>query len=194
MSGSGEVYVQMFDAALASWYGENPAMCIFGEKCGKALAMEHNGDLYSCDHFVEPKYLLGNIMENNMVDLISSEKQMNFGNDKLDTLPKYCLECKVRFACHGECPKNRFIETPDGEPGLNYLCEGYKAFFMHVDMPMKFMAQKLRMNQAPSAIVQFYREEDKRIRELFAGAERNDLCPCGSGKKFKHCHGKSFAE
>lgn len=190
----GEVYVQMFDAALASWYGENPAMCIFGEKCGKALAMEHNGDLYSCDHFVEPKYLLGNIMENSMVDLISSEKQVKFGNDKLDTLPKYCLECKVRFACHGECPKNRFIETPDGEPGLNYLCEGYKAFFMHIDMPMKFMAQKLRMNQAPSDIVQFYREEDKRMRELFAGAERNDLCPCGSGKKFKHCHGKSFAE
>jgi uncharacterized protein len=190
----GEVYVQMFDAALASWYGENPAMCIFGEKCGKALAMEHNGDLYSCDHFVEPKYLLGNIMESNMVDLISSEKQMKFGNDKLDTLPKYCLECKVRFACHGECPKNRFIETPDAEPGLNYLCEGYKAFFMHIDMPMRFMAQKLSMNQAPSDIVQFYKEEDKRLHELFAGAERNDPCPCGSGKKFKHCHGKSIAE
>jgi uncharacterized protein len=190
----GEVFVQMFDAALASWYGENPAMCIFGEKCGKALAMEHNGDLYSCDHFVEPKYLLGNIMESSMVDLISSERQVKFGNDKLDTLPKYCLECKVRFACHGECPKNRFIETPDGEPGLNYLCEGYKAFFLHIDMPMTFMAQKLSMNQAPSDIVQFYKEEDKRLHELFAKSERNDPCPCGSGKKFKHCHGKSFAE
>jgi uncharacterized protein len=158
----GEVFVQMFDAALASWYGQAPALCIFSEKCGKALAMEHNGDLYCCDHFVEPKYLLGNIMETPMAELVGSEKQVKFGNDKLDKLPKYCLNCEVRFACHGECPKNRFIETPDGEPGLNYLCEGYKAFFTHVDLPMKFMVQKLLMNQAPSDIVKFYAEIDAR--------------------------------
>jgi uncharacterized protein len=156
----GEVYVQMFDAALASWYGQPPALCIFSEKCGKALAMEHNGDIYCCDHFVEPKYLLGNIMETPMTELVASEKQVQFGNDKLDGLPKYCLECPVRFACHGECPKNRFILTPDGEPGLNYLCEGYKAFFTHINLPMKFMVQKLLMNQAPSDIVQFYAEMD----------------------------------
>ena len=187
----GEVYVQMFDAALASWYGTNPAMCIFAEKCGQALAMEHNGDLYSCDHFVEPKYLLGNILENSMADLVSSEKQIKFGSDKLDTLPQYCLNCEVKFACHGECPKNRFIETPDGEPGLNYLCEGYKSFFKHIDVPMKFMAQQLRLDLAPSDIVKFYAEEDKKMNELYAKAERNDPCPCGSGKKFKHCHEKS---
>jgi uncharacterized protein len=159
----GEVYIQMFDAALASWYGAAPSLCIFAEKCGKALAMEHNGDLYCCDHFVEPKYLLGNILENNMSDLVASEQQTTFGNNKLDTLPKYCLNCEVRFACNGECPKNRFIETPDGEPGLNYLCAGYKAFFNHVDMPMRFMTQKLKMNQAPSDIVKYYAEQDSEL-------------------------------
>jgi serine-type anaerobic sulfatase-maturating enzyme len=163
----GEVFVQMFDAALASWYGAPPGLCIFFEKCGKALAMEHNGDLYCCDHFVEPKYKLGNILENNMADLVASDKQVKFGNDKFDTLPKYCLNCEVRFACHGECPKNRFIETPDGEPGLNYLCEGYKSFFNHIDKPMKFMTQKLRMNQAPSDIVKFYAEEDTKMKKAY---------------------------
>ncbi len=186
----GEVFIQMFDAALASWYGHPPTMCIFAEKCGKALAMEHNGDLYSCDHYVEPDYLLGNILEKKMTELVITDKQIVFGNNKLDTLPKYCMECKVRFACHGECPKNRFIETQDGEPGLNYLCEGYKSFFMHIDMPMRFMAQKLKMNQAPSDIVKFYREEEEKMNALYAKAERNDSCPCGSGQKFKNCHGK----
>jgi uncharacterized protein len=188
----GEVYVQMFDAALASWYGHPPAMCIFAEKCGTALTMEHNGDLYSCDHFVEPEYLLGNILENNMAELVTSEKQIKFGNDKLDTLPKYCMNCEVRFACNGECPKNRFIQTPEGEPGLNYLCEGYKSFFKHIDLPMKFMVQKLQINQAPSDIVKFYAEEDEKMKELFSKAERNEPCPCGSGAKFKNCHGKNI--
>ena len=159
----GEVFVQMFDAALASWYGEPTGLCIFSEKCGKALAMEHNGDVYCCDHYVEPKYKLGNILESNMADLVASDKQLKFGNDKLDTLPKYCLSCDVRFACHGECPKNRFIETPDGEPGLNYLCEGYKSFFKHIDLPMKFMAQQLKFNLAPSDIVKLYAEEDEKL-------------------------------
>ena len=158
----GEVFVQMFDAALASWYGEPTGLCIFSEKCGKALAMEHNGDVYCCDHFVEPKYKLGNILETHMADLVASDKQQKFGNDKFDTLPKYCLGCEVRFACHGECPKNRFIETPDGEPGLNYLCEGYKSFFKHIDLPMKFMAQQLKFNLAPSDIVKLYAEEDEK--------------------------------
>lgn len=151
----GDVFVQMFDAALASWYGMDSSLCIFAEKCGRAMALEHNGDLYSCDHYVEPDYLLGNILKNNMVHLVSSPKQQKFGSDKLDTLPEYCRNCEVRFACNGECPKNRFIQTPDGEPGLNYLCEGYRAFFEHVDQPMRFMAQKLRMNQAPSEIRKF---------------------------------------
>lgn len=149
----GKIFVQMFDAALASWYGLPSSMCIFSEKCGASLALEHNGDLYSCDHYVEPTFLIGNILEHPTNHLVASEKQIKFGNAKLDTLPSDCLNCSVRFACHGECPKNRFIKTTNGESGLNYLCEGYKAFFKHIDEPMKYMAQKLRANQAPSDIM-----------------------------------------
>jgi len=140
----GEVFVQHFDAALASWLGIEPAVCIFKETCGGAVALEHNGDLYSCDHFVEPDYLLGNIMDTPMSDLVASPQQVQFGNDKRDTLPQFCLDCDVRFACNGECPKNRFATTPDGDPGLNYLCAGYKIFFRHIDGPMKAMADLLR--------------------------------------------------
>ena len=150
------VFVQMFDAALASWVGAPPTMCIFAETCGHALALEHNGDLYSCDHFVEPKYLLGNIQHESMGHLVGSERKVKFGKDKRDTLPRYCRECEVRFACQGECPKNRFIMTPDGEPGLNYLCSGYKAFFRHIDVPMKIMAELLRRGRAPAEIMAWY--------------------------------------
>jgi len=143
----GTVFVQMFDAALASWVGAPPSMCIFSETCGSALALEHNGDLYSCDHFVEPKYLLGNIQQVHMLTLVASDQQRQFGLAKRDTLPRYCRECSVRFACHGECPKNRFIDTPDGEAGLNYLCAGYKAFFTHIDVPMRTMANLLRQGR-----------------------------------------------
>ena len=124
-----------------------PSMCVFSETCGTALALEHNGDVYSCDHFVEPKYLLGNIQKVHMLKLVTSEQQRQFGLAKRDTLPRYCRECSVRFACHGECPKNRFIATPDGEPGLNYLCAGYKAFFTHIDRPMRMMADLLRQGR-----------------------------------------------
>ena len=143
----GKVYVQMFDAALASWVGAPPSMCIFTETCGSALALEHNGDLYSCDHFVEPAYKLGNIQQVHMLELVTSEQQRKFGLAKRDTLPKYCRDCSVRFACHGECPKNRFLTTPDGEPGLNYLCAGYMAFFKHIDRPMRLMANLLRQGR-----------------------------------------------
>jgi uncharacterized protein len=140
----GQMFVQMFDAALASWVGIPPAMCVFNETCGSAVALEHNGDLYSCDHFVEPGYRLGNIEQVHMLELVRSEQQRRFGLAKRDTLPAYCRQCRVRFACHGECPKNRFIETPSGEPGLNYLCAGYLAFFTHIDRPMRMMADLLR--------------------------------------------------
>jgi uncharacterized protein len=139
----GAVFVQMFDAALASWVGAPPSLCIFGETCGNALALEHTGDLYSCDHFVEPRFLLGNIADKHMLEMVASPQQLAFGEAKRDTLPAYCRACPVRFACHGECPRNRFIETPDGEPGLNYLCAGYKAFFTHIDRPMRLMADRL---------------------------------------------------
>jgi uncharacterized protein len=143
----GTVYVQMFDAALASWVGVPASMCIFSETCGSALALEHNGDMYSCDHYVEPKHRLGNIQETHMLQLVTSKQQLDFGRAKRDTLPKYCRECAVKFACHGECPRNRFISTPDGEPGLNYLCAGYKAFFTHIDRPMTMMANLLRQGR-----------------------------------------------
>jgi uncharacterized protein len=172
----------MFDVALANWHGEPPSLCIHSETCGSALALEHTGDLYSCDHFVEPKHKLGNIRELHMLDLLSSPQQVQFGLDKRDTLPQYCLDCDVRFACHGGCPKDRFIETPDGEPGLNYLCAGYKEFFHHVDRPMRMMSHLLTRNRAPADLMQFYATTD-------ANRGRNEPCPCGSGRKWKHCHG-----
>jgi uncharacterized protein len=150
----GKVYVQHFDSALANWCGVPGAVCIFSETCGEALALEHNGDLYSCDHFVEPKYKLGNVRETHLIELLASPQQIRFGQDKKDTLPRYCRECEVRFACHGECPKNRFIRTPDGEDGLNYLCAGYKAFFNHIDGTMKIMAELLRRGRFADEITQ----------------------------------------
>ncbi|MCU0310834.1 MAG: anaerobic sulfatase maturase [Acidimicrobiales bacterium] len=173
----GTVFVQMFDAALAAWLDLPSSMCIFRETCGDALALEHNGDLYSCDHFVEPEHLLGNITTTTMVELVSSPKQRAFGRAKADTLPAYCRECEVRFACHGECPKNRFTRTPDGEDGLNYLCAGYRHFFNHVDGPMRIMADLLREGRHADEIVGILRS-----------AGRNDPCPCGSGRKAKLCH------
>jgi uncharacterized protein len=180
----GEVYVQMFDVALANWVGEPPGLCIHSETCGLALALEHTGDLYSCDHFVEPRYRLGNIRETHMLELVASQQQQRFGLDKRDTLPRYCRECEVRFACHGGCPKDRFIETPDGEPGLNYLCAGYKTFFHHIDPAMRYMAEQLRRNLAPADIMRRYASED-------AHRGRNTPCTCGSGRKWKHCHGST---
>jgi uncharacterized protein len=187
-----KVYVQIFDVALGSWYGAPPSLCIFSPTCGNALAIEHNGDLYSCDHFVEPDYLLGNIQETNMIELVASDQQRKFGQDKLDSLPQYCLDCEVRFACHGGCPKNRFIDTPDGEPGLNYLCAGYKSFFNHINRPMRIMTDLLRRNRAPAEIMQFLSQEElARLQKAFAGAKPDDPCPCGSGKKFRICHGRA---
>lgn len=139
---AGEIKISTFDAALANWVGMPPADCSFSASCGDSPALEHNGDLYCCEHFVEPNYFLGNIRETSIAHLLASQRQIAFGRHKL-TLPRYCRECEVLFACHGECPKNRFIESPDGEPGLNYLCSGYKAFFRHVNWPVDIMAKLL---------------------------------------------------
>jgi uncharacterized protein len=164
----GRVFVQHFDSALANWFGAPCSACIFNETCGQALALEHNGDLYSCDHFVDPEYKLGNIRETHMLDMVASPQQVQFGLDKRDTLPQYCRECEVRFACHGGCPKNRFIETPDGESGLNYLCAGYKHFFNHIDFPMKVMRELLRRNRAPAEIMTMEAAEEKEWKAYFA--------------------------
>jgi uncharacterized protein len=187
----GHVFVQLFDATLASWVGAPPALCIFAETCGSALALEHNGDLYACDHFVEPGYLLGNIQEQPMAELVASERQRQFGQAKRDSLPRYCQECEVLFACHGECPKNRFITTPDGEEGLNYLCAGYKAFFLHSARPMRIMAGLLARDRAPAEVTRMLAAEEARLQQAYAHAGRNAPCPCGSGRKFKHCHGRT---
>ena len=138
---------------------------------------------------MEPGYRLGNIGETHLAELVASDAQRRFGQDKLRSLPRYCFECDVRFACHGECPKNRFRTTPDGEPGLNYLCAGWKAFFHHVDRPMRLMASLLRRHRPAEEIMAILAREEAPLREALARAQRNDPCPCGSGRKFKYCHG-----
>jgi uncharacterized protein len=152
--------------------------------------MEHNGDLFACDHFVEPDYRLGNIQEIPLIEMVASAEQRQFGLDKRDKLPRYCRECEVRFVCNGGCPKDRFIQTPDGEAGLNYLCTGYRAFFNHIDRPMRIMANELRAGRAPANIVQILAQEALTLQQRFIGVGRNDPCPCGSGRKFKACHGR----
>jgi uncharacterized protein len=175
----GKVFVQLFDVALGSWMGRDSSLCVFAKTCGNAVALEHNGDLYSCDHFVYPQYHLGNVQNNSLQEMLQSPKQIKFGNDKLDTLPNYCKQCSVRFACNGECPKHRFTKTPDGEDGLNYLCPAYKRFFNHIDPQMKIMANLLRNRRPAADIMQWSASTSP--------PGRNDPCPCGSGKKFKKC-------
>ncbi len=188
----GSVFVQTFEAAARNWAGlEQSGMCVFNETCGLGLALEHNGDLYSCDHFVDPDYLVGNIAESSIGDLVSSRQQYDFGRAKLDALPQYCIDCDVRFACHGECPKNRFILTPDGEPGLNYLCSGFKDFFHHVDRPMRIMVDAMRRGLFAAEVMGVLEAEDRAFERLVREAGRNGLCPCGSGEKVKRCHGRS---
>ena len=186
----GNTFVLNFDGALAGWLGMAGTVCIFGPTCGLGMALEHNGDLYSCDHFVEPDYYLGNILKTSMIDLVGSEKQRRFGQDKKDSLPRYCRECEVLHIWNGECPKNRFLETPDGEPGLNYLCAGYKAFFKHADKPMRVMADLLRRKRPASEVMVVLAREEADLKTKLAKAGRNDPCPCGSGKKVKKCHGR----
>jgi uncharacterized protein len=184
----GTVFVQTFEAAARKWAGmEQSGMCVFNETCGLGLALEHNGDLYSCDHFVDPEFRLGNITEASIDDLVSGRRQYDFGRAKRDSLPRYCRECDVRFACNGECPKNRFTTTPDGEPGLNYLCAGYKQFFHHADRPLRMLVDVLRSGRPAGTVMAMLAAEDERFRR----AGRNDPCPCGSGRKTKQCHGKA---
>ncbi len=182
----GRTFVLNFDGALAGWLGRAGTVCIFGPACGLGMALEHNGDLYSCDHFVEPDFYLGNILETPMIDLVSSEKQQRFGQNKKDTLPRYCRECEFRSICNGECSKNRFIETPGGEPGFNYLCAGYRAFFQHADKSMRIMADLIRQSRPAEEVMSILAEQAKNLN---AKPGRNDPCPCGSGLKFKKCHG-----
>lgn len=172
----GRVYVQMFDTSLANWLGVSGALCVHSETCGTAVALEHNGDVYSCDHFVEPDYLLGNIEQTHLLDLVASPRQLAFGHAKRDRLPAQCLSCDVRFACHGGCPKDRFTRTADGEPGLHYLCASYLEFFRHVDRPMRFMASRLRVGGHADDVMAWYARLDAKARSK---ADPRDDAPSG---------------
>lgn len=148
----GNYFVQYFDAALANWMNVAPGVCIFAENCGHAGVMEFNGDVYSCDHFVYPEYKLGNIKEKTLTEMMYSKKQQAFGNGKSEYLSSKCKQCKYRFACHGECPKNRIAKTPEGE-SINYLCEGYYKFFNHIAAYMDFMKKELEAKRSPANIM-----------------------------------------
>lgn len=187
----GNVFVTTFEAAVSNWMGlPSSGVCVFNKTCGSALALEHNGDLYACDHFVEPNYRLGNIAETDMIELVASDRQRKFGQDKFDTLPQQCLDCEVRFACHGECPKNRFITTAAGDPGLNYLCAGWYQFFTHIDHPMKLIVALLQAGRPAPEVMSILAREAAELQTAVARAGRNDPCPCGSGLKTKQCHGR----
>jgi uncharacterized protein len=170
--------------------GQDPSLCIFAKKCGKALIIEHNGDLYSCDHFVYPEYNLGNVREQTIRTMVASPEQNQFGADKEETLPLYCRQCDYQFACNGGCPKQRFTKTPEGEDGLNYLCKGYKMIFGHMDPYMHFMANELRLGRPAAHVMAWAHQRDQAktaAQQKLPG--RND--PCGSGHKYKRCCGKA---
>ncbi|MDR1672876.1 MAG: anaerobic sulfatase-maturation protein [Bacteroidales bacterium] len=192
----GDYFVPTFDSALANWTGVMPSICIHGETCGHAAAIEHNGDVYACDHYVFPEYRLGNIRTDSLVSMMYSPRQTAFGKAKRDALPQYCKECEFLFACNGECPKNRIARTPSNEEGLNYLCAGLRHFYRHISPYMAFMAEELANARPPANVMTWAR---KRIKpqpvvgtkqlpaEQKTAVRSNAPCPCGSGKKFKEC-------
>ena len=155
----GEYYIQIFDSTLANWVGAQPGLCSLAKTCGHAGAIEWNGDVYACDHFVFPQYKLGNIHEATLIEMMYSPRQLAFGQAKQTSLPRQCRECDYLFACNGECPKNRFTQTADGEPGLNYLCAGYHRFFQHVAPYMDWMKHELLNQRPPAGIVDLLRRE-----------------------------------
>ncbi len=158
----GEYFIQLFDSTLAGWMGVAPSVCALAETCGHAGAMEYNGDVYACDHYVFPEFRLGNIREKTLTEMMYSPEQLSFGSNKRDLLTQQCRECEFLFACHGECPRNRFATSADGESGHNYLCEGYRKFFHHAAPYMDFMKQQLLHNAAPSAVMEWIRNEENK--------------------------------
>jgi len=177
----GRVYVQLFDVTLEAYFGRHK-LCIHAPTCGNGPALEHNGDLYACDHYVEPRYRLGNIHEQHMLELVASPAQRRFGLDKRDTLTHQCQQCEVRAVCNGGCPKDRFVTSRDGEPGHNYLCEGLYRFFTHTQPAMRLMAGLFSDGRAPAEIMEWMAAEDRK-RDAYAP------CTCGSDRKFRFCHG-----
>ena len=157
----GRFYVQLFDSTLANFVDEMPGTCIFGKTCGHASVMEFNGDVYACDHFVFPEYKLGNIHTQTIIEMMFSDKQLRFGDDKRNTLPQQCFECEFLNLCNGECPKNRISIDKYGNEGLNYLCQGYKAFFKHTMPYMQFMANELHFKRPPANVMYFARSQNR---------------------------------
>lgn len=149
----GKIFVEIFDCTLANWMGISPGICAYSKECGHAGVMEHNGDIYSCDHFVFPEYKLGNIRDHSLIDMLYGEQQQEFSRLKHSSLPRQCKECDMEFACHGECPKNRFIKDKYGDSGLNYLCLGYYHYYQHVAPYMDYMKQELMSQRPPSNIM-----------------------------------------
>jgi len=179
----GKIKVQIFEEAARTAFGQEHSLCIFRPTCGDIPVIEHNGDFYSCDHFVDVEHRLGNIRETPLVRLLESPAQRNFGQIKSDSLPRYCRTCEVLEMCHGECPKNRFLRTPDGEAGLNFLCSGYRRFFNHARPFVESVAaewhRQTRQKQTfPAPAVK---------TSTNPSPGRNDPCPCGSGRKYKKC-------
>ncbi|MGD0103576.1 MAG: anaerobic sulfatase maturase [Rhodopila sp.] len=177
----GQVYVQLFDVTLEAYFGRH-LLCIHAPTCGFGPALESNGDLYSCDHFVEPRFLLGNIHQTHMLKLVSSPEQRKFGQDKRDTLTAQCRNCAVRPLCNGGCPKDRFVLSRNGESGQNYLCSGLELFFTHTRPAMRTMVELLQRGRPPSDVMALIAAEDTKRGPYKA-------CPCGSGRKFRFCHG-----
>jgi len=182
----GRVFVQLFDVTLEAFFGRH-LLCIHAPTCGFGPALEHNGDLYSCDHFVEPRHLLGNIHKTHMLEMVASPQQRKFGDDKRDTLTAQCRGCRVRHLCNGGCPKDRFALSRDGEEGQNYLCAGLELFFMHTGPTFTRMAQLIQQGQAPAEAMEWVAAEDTKRGPY-------QPCPCGSGKKFRFCHGDKTPE
>ena len=149
----GKIFVEIFDCTLANWMGVSPGICAYSKECGHAGVMEHNGDVYSCDHFVFPEYKLGNIRDHSLIDMLYGEQQQEFSRQKHSSLPRQCKECDMEFACHGECPKNRFMKDKYGDSGLNYLCPGYYHYYQHVAPYMDYMKQELMAQRPPSNIM-----------------------------------------
>jgi uncharacterized protein len=184
----GRVFVQDFDVALESWMGREPSLCIHRTTCGEALAVEHNGDLYSCDHFVFPEHRLGNIVTSPLGALVRSEQQLRFGRAKGD-LPECCVKCDVLFACRGGCPKQRFVAVAGERPRLHYLCAAYKRFYRHIDPYMGFMAAELRAGRPPANVTEWARRRGWNPASK-TRPQRNSICGCGSGKRYKSCCGR----
>ncbi|GAL10902.1 putative arylsulfatase regulatory protein [Vibrio astriarenae] len=181
----GRIFVNMFDSTLSAWCGEPAGLCVLSPTCGHAFALESNGDLYNCDHFVYPEYLLGNIHESSILEINNSEEAIRFGRDKMDLLTKQCRECPFRFTCHGGCPKHRFVTSASGEPRHNYFCSGYSYFFKHSAREMQLMREFIRRKQPASQIVWYLHQEKLHMKSTNIG--RNDPCSCGSGRKYKRC-------